>query len=378
MSLQRSPLRIVHIDAERGFSGGEVQVFLLLRGLTARGHDNRLLCPPASRAEEAARRGGVPVETVPMRSDLDLVAAVRLMRALRRAAPDIVHLHTGRAAWLGGIAARLAGIPALITRRMDRPIRRGWRTRVVYQHCAARVAAISPAIVAQLTAAGVPHERVRLVPSAVDPDRVRPVRPRAETRHALGVDGGEPVLLAACALVARKGIDVLLDALATVGGAGVPVTTWIAGGGPQAHALRAQAARLGLERVRFLGRRDDIADLLAGCDVFVLPARHEGLGVAALEAMAAGRPVVASAVGGLADAVIDGGTGVLVPPDDAAALAAALRELLTDRALRARLGSAGPARIAGRFSADQMVTTYEQLYEEIVGVTARGARGGVH
>jgi glycosyltransferase involved in cell wall biosynthesis len=362
-----TPLRIAHVDAERDFSGGEVQVFLLIAGLAARGHENLLLCPPASRAAAEAMRRGVAVATVPMRGDLDLAAVWRLSRRLRAARVDLVHLHTGRAAWLGGLAARLAGLPAIVTRRMDRPVRPTWRARLIYQTWTRRAVAISPGVVECLAAGGVPRRRIVLIPSAVDVARLQPTRDRAAVRAREGAPADEPVLLAMSALVRRKGLDVLLDALADLARRGLRPALWIAGDGPEHGVLVAQAARLGLTaRVRWLGHRDEVGDLLAACDVFVLPSRREGLGVAALEAMAAGRPVVASAVGGLGDAVVDGRTGLLVPPEDPGALARALERLLVDAALRDRLGAAGPRRVAEGFLPQQMVGAYEALYREVL------------
>jgi glycosyltransferase involved in cell wall biosynthesis len=362
------PLRIAHVDAERGFSGGEVQVLLLIDGLAARGHDNLVLCPPNSRLAAEVGRRRIAVCGVPMRGDGDAFAVTRLARRLRTARPDVVHLHTGRAAWLGGLAARMAAVPAIVTRRMDRPIRAGWRTQLIYQRLSRRAAAISPAVVERLAAGGVPRARIALVPSAVDPARVRAHRAREEMRAAEGVSAGDAVLLTLSALVRRKALDVLLDALSALAGHGLRPRLWLAGDGPERTALVAQTERLGLgAQVRFLGERYDVGDLLAACDIAVLPSRREGLGVAALEAMAAARPVVASAVGGLADAVIDDRTGLLVPPDDAGALSTALARLLRDDALRARLGAAGPARVAEGFLPEQMVDAYERLYREVLG-----------
>ena len=362
----KSSLTIAHVDAERGFSGGEVQVFLLMEGLARRGHRNRLLCPPGSAAAAEAARRGIATTSVPMRGDLDLAAVWRLAGAMRGA--DVVHLHTGRAAWLGGLAARRAALPAIVTRRMDRPLRPGWRTRLIYERCSRRTAAIAPAIVAQLVAGGVPRERIVLIPSAVDPQRVQPRLAATAVRAGLGAKAEDAVLLSIAALVRRKGIDVLLEALAALARRGLRPRLWVAGDGPERAALAAQSERLGVAgQVDWLGRRDDVGDLLAAADVFVLPSRAEGLGVAALEAMAAGRPVVASAVGGLAESVIDGRTGLLVPPGDAVALGAALERLLHEPALRAALGAAGPTRVGEGFLAEQMVEAYERLYRDALG-----------
>ncbi len=330
-----------------------------------------LVCPPGSDSEAEARRRGLAVRARSMRNDWDLRAVRGLRRILARERPDLVHLHTGRATWLGGLAARRQGVPALTTRRQDRRVRPGWRTRAVHGRLTELSVAISPAVARQLREGGVAAERVRVVPSAVDPAALAPRAGRDATREAQSA-GEAPVVLALAALVPRKGLDVLLEALARLP-AGTPrPALWIAGEGPERPALERRAAELGVD-ARFLGRREDVGDLLAACDVCVLPSRREGLGVAALEAMAAGRPLVATRVGGLAEAVADAETGLLVEPDDAAGLADALARLLADPELRARLGAAGPARVAERFAVERMVDAYEALYREVLeGARARG------
>lgn len=354
-------MRIVHVDPERSFSGGEVQLFLLMEGLRARGHHNVLAAVPGGAPERAARERGFEARAVRMRSDLDLAAVARLKRVIVEARADVVHLHTGRATWLGGLAARLAGRPAVTTRRMDRRVKRNWRTRVIYGALVERAAAISPAVLARLVEGGVPRDRIELIWSSVDPEALAPARPAAEVRAELGAPPDAPVALSAGALVRRKGFDVLLDAFARVADE-TGAHLWIAGDGPERDAL---AERLP-PRARLLGRRDDVPALLAACDVFVMPSRAEGLGVAALEAMAVGRPVVASRVGGLGELVVDGRTGSLVPPDDPAALAGALGPLLADPALRERYGRAGEARVAEGFLPERMVDAYEELYRAVL------------
>jgi glycosyltransferase involved in cell wall biosynthesis len=309
-----------------------------------------------------------------MRNDLSVGAAYGVFALLRRHAPALVHCHTGRANWIGGLGARWARVPALSTRRMDRRVARGLRTRWLYGRLLRRVAAISPAVERRLLAAGVEPQRIRVIWSAVDPDALAPSAPREALRAQLGAPPETACVLAAANLVRRKGVDVLLAAVAALA-PGARWALWIAGDGPERAALEAAASRLGVgDRVRFLGRRSDVPDLLEACDVFVLPSRKEGLGVAALEAMARGRPVVASAVGGLAEVVAADETGLVVPPGDAAALATALERLIADPELARRLGAAGAKRVAEHFLAERMVSAYESLYREILAEGRADAR----
>jgi len=361
-------LAIAHVDAETGFSGGEVQVFLLMEGLRRRGHRNVLFAPPGSDSAVEALRRGLDARSVPMRGALDLVAVLRLKRELERAGVDLVHLHTSRATWLGGLAARWAGLRAITTRRQDRAVPRSVRTRLVYRRLVRRAVAISPAVARRLADGGVPSVTI---PSAVDPLALAPRRGRAATRAELNVEASDFAVLTLAQLVPRKGVDVLLRALARLAGGPARPLLLVAGDGPERAGLATLARELGLsERVRFLGARTDKGDLLAACDVFALASRAEGLGVAALEAMALARPVVASRVGGLMEAVVEGRTGLLVEVDDVGGFAAALERLRGDPELRARLGAAGPERLQEGFAAEQMVAAYEELYHQVLEESA--------
>lgn len=367
---ERAPLRVAHVNSELGFSGGEDQMFLLMRGLREAGHHNLLFCRPGSRSAELAEREGFELFTLSMRNDLDLRGVLSLRRALRDGRPDVVNLHTGRASWLGGLACRGLGLPAVAIRRMDREVKPGWRTRRVYGGFSRAVVAVSPAVVDCLVAGGVPRERVELICDAVDPDRLRPRRAPGELRAEEGLAAERPLLLALASLDRRKGIDVLLEALRRVldGPVLEPAPMlWVAGDGPEREDLRARIESLGLgDCARLLGRREDAPDLLAACDLFVLPSRREGLGVSALEAMAAGRAVVASRVGGLGQAVLHERTGLLVPPEDPDALAQAITRLLGDGELRRSLGAAGPGHVEAHYIARRQVAAYEDLYRRLL------------
>jgi glycosyltransferase involved in cell wall biosynthesis len=343
-------VRIVHVDPERGWGGGEVQVSLLVRELVRRGHENVIAAPADAPLARAVGTSRVRVVDCPIASHADVRAVPRLRRLVRDA--DVVHFHTARAhamaPWLRGLRAR-----RIVTRRMDYVPRGGPWVRYLYNHAVDRVIAISPGVERALLAAGVAPERIRVVPSGVDPECFGATAPaRAALRAAWGAGDADVVVIVVGVLEARKGHAALIDAAARLGNR-LPLRLVFCGAGSLDDALRRHAAARGVA-VTFLGFRDDVAGCLAAADVAALPSLQEGLGVAALEAMAAGRPVVASRVGGLADVVVDGETGRLVPPGDAPALAAALAELARDPELRANMGRAGTARVAARFSAAAM------------------------
>jgi glycosyltransferase involved in cell wall biosynthesis len=177
-----------------------------------------------------------------------------------------------------------------------------------------------------------------------------------------------PVVLTPARLNKQKGHSYLLEAVALV-----PEAVFVlAGDGPERANLERQARELGLDnRVLFLGYRQDIPDLLASCDLFVLPSLFEGFSLSILEAMAADKPVIASRIGGNAEAVVHGKTGILVPPASPTALAAAIRTVLSDQGLAQRLAAAGKARVYQKFSAAIMVQRVTQIYEEILSSPGR-------
>jgi glycosyltransferase involved in cell wall biosynthesis len=186
-------------------------------------------------------------------------------------------------------------------------------------------------------------------------------------RRALGLPPQAPVILTVARFAPQKGHQVLLEAIPTVL-AHQPAAQFLwVGDGPLLPALRARAKSLGVgNHLHFLGRRDDVPELLGAADLFVLPSRFEGLPLAVLEAMAAGLPVVGTQVCGTQEAVADGRTGQLVPPDDPPALANAITALLSQPALAARFGAAGQQRFARLFGAGRMAQETADLYGELL------------
>jgi glycosyltransferase involved in cell wall biosynthesis len=372
-----SALRVAGVDPELGFGGGESQVLGLALELLRGGHRAELLCNPEGMLWERAHRAGVECHLLSIRNALDFAAGMRLRSFLKRAHHDIVHFHTSRAHSLAPFARGCAG-RLVVTRRMDyRPNRMfaPW----LYNHAVDGVIAISGAVAQALVSAGVNSARIRIIPSGVDCGHFRPPAEseRASARAALGLADGEIALGTVGALEHRKGHRYLLEAVAAIARctASCRLGCFIAGDGPLRASLEADLRRLHPgSAVRLMGRLDDPRALLWGLDVFVFPSLKEGLGVAMLEAMACGLPVVASAIAGPAEVVEDGRTGVLFEAGNSAELEGALKRLIEAPGIRAALGAAAREEVIERFAMRVMAEKTLELYRACLGSGAAAAR----
>ena len=331
-----SRIRVLHLSRGREWRGGERQVRLLARaqrgGPTV---DPTVLTAAGSALATALAADHIPSLTVPWRWALDpraLWAAVGALRAWRRASPDpaLLHAHDAHALQLGLMLGRIGRLPLVATRRSDTPAGPLWRR----PDC---VIALSPAVQRHLRETGVPEARIVVIPTAVDLGALAPLA------AAPGPRG--PRLFAVGALTREKDHATLLEAFAIVARQVPAARLTVLGDGPERAALAGRAARLGLaDRVTWPGEVPDAPAWIAGAALLVHPSRREALGTAVLEAMAVGTPVVACAAGGLVDLLGDG-HGRLVPPGDAAALAAAGLDLLAAPAPAAALARRAQERV---------------------------------
>jgi glycosyltransferase involved in cell wall biosynthesis len=318
---------------------------------------------PLREAVERAGAAYVPLRHVrrPLHPWRDLLGLVELVRLCRRVRPHVVHANSSKAGILARLAAAATGVPVRIFTV------HGWAYRA-HSGLAARGYLTAERLVRPLTTATIcvaeteretglrertcDAARTVVIPNAVDVGRA----------PAAALAGDPPLILSVGRLKAPKDFATLVRALALVR---APFAATVAGDGPERAELAALARRLGV-RVELAGERDDVPRLLAGADVFVLASRSEGLPLSILEAMAAGLPVVASAVGGVPELVEAGVTGLLVPPGEDAALADALEHLLADAELRRRLGAAGRARAAERFDLPRFHAEHLELYRALL------------
>ena len=355
-------MKVLHVEAGRNLYGGARQVQYLISGLQTRGVSNLLAVPAGSALAAAATESGARVFEMPMGGDLDLGLILRLARVMRRERPDIVHLHSRRGAdLLGGIAARLAGLPAVLSRRVDNPEPR-WLVRIKYPlfH---RVIAISEGIRRVLLSEGVSPERLVCVRSAVDAAAYGSDCDPGWFRQEFGLPTEARVIGVAAQLIPRKGHRFLLQAMPDLLQDHPDLHLLLFGRGPAESDIRSQIATLGIQhRVRLTGFRDDLARILPCLDLLVHPALIEGLGVALLQAASSGLPIVASDAGGMPEAVRDGINGLLVPPGESPALAKAIGRLLADPELAAGMGRAGQQLMQREFSIDGMVEGNLRVY----------------
>lgn len=373
------PIRVLHVDSERTWRGGQRQVLLLMQRQRAMGDEPRLAAPGESALAARARADRFPVDAVPMRGAWDLASVFRLAAATRAARPHVVHWHAARAHALGAMAARLAPGPRrVLSRRVDFRVRGSWGSRLLYAMPPDAIAAISEGVRLALLESGVPARLIRVIPSGIDLAPFDAPFDRAALRGSLGLAPEDVLAIQVAALAPHKSQTTLLQAAAALAGPAPRLRVWIAGEGALREALLAEHRALGLgDRVRFLGFRDDVLPLLRAADLFVLSSHLEGLGTSVLDAMAAGLPVVATEVGGVPEIVRHEATGLLVPPRDTAALARAMSRLAADPALRARLGARG-REVAREFGADRTAAATRRLYEELLrGASPEPGASGV-
>jgi glycosyltransferase involved in cell wall biosynthesis len=356
-------MKVLQAIAEMGSGGAEAVVETLTLRLLADG-DVVALASAGGRREAALAAAGARVVRLPLahRSAGGAArAALALARRTRTSPPDLVHAHNVGAAVVAHAGARWPRRrpPLVVTFHgvadADYP-----RAARLLRRTADVVVAVSPSTGERLADAGFPRDLLRVVQNAV---AAPPVHQRATARRALDLSDDVPVALCLARLVPQKRHDLLVAAWAQVP---APAVLLVAGTGPLRDDVAAAVSRAGLgDRVRLLGERSDVPVLLAAADALCLASDWEGLPIAVLEAMSLGVPVVATAVDGLVAGCE--GAARLVPPRDVTALGAALRDVLGDPAERARLATAGLARVAERFSPDAMWSAYRAVYADAVG-----------
>jgi len=363
-------MKLVHLETGRHLYGGAQQVAYLLSALPRDAVDSHLVCVPGAPIGEAVSAMGLPVHETPMGGDLDLPFIGRFRRVLQQVQPDLVHIHSRRGAdVLGGLAARRAEVPAILSRRVDNP--EPWLSVRFKYPLFDSVLAISNGVRDALRASGV-SQAIEVVRSSVDPAPWREPAPREEFLRSFDLNDAVLTIGVVAQLITRKGHHVLLQALPPLVARHPNLRVLCFGQGPRREALEAAARELGLsEAVRFVGFHKDLSHWMGHFDLLAHPALMEGLGVTLLQAAAAGVPVIACRAGGMPEAVHDGVNGILVPPGEVEPLRAALALLLDDAALRQRYAQAGRRLADTEFSIATMAEGTLAAYRAVLAAVGR-------
>lgn len=353
--LLRMSLRILHIDMGKSWRGGQRQVWLLARAQRDAGHEPIVIAPPYSPLLRRARAAGLAVSAVGAAADWDFRAVRKVRKRIKTWRADLVHAHDARAHAIA--LASLVGrrqVPLVVTRRVAF-VPRG---RVKYGPRVARFVAISHAVRDALTAGGVDPERIDVVHSGVPAPVVE--QPR-DWRRECGWPAESVICGVVGAMTVEKGIG-LLDEIARL----MPYADRSKARLVLLGGVSAGVSTIGGIAAMRAGFVDEVHRAMAGLDILWHPATSEGLGTAIIDAMALRVPPVAFRIGGLPELIVDGESGLLVPPGDVAAFAAAAALLVRDAGLRERLGEAGPRR-AATFSVAHMAEGTSLTYERVLG-----------
>lgn len=384
-------VKVLRVIARLNMGGPALHVAYLTAGLQERGYDTTLAAGSLARGEDSmafvADELGVEIvridelgrEISPLR---DLVATIRLARLIRRERPQILHTHTAKAGTVGRVAALLAGSrrPPIVVHTFHGHVLRGYFGPVrslFFRVLERRLASITTALVAvspqvrdDLVALRVaPRERFVVIRLGIELEqRVAPEQDgRLESRRYLGIPADRFAVGWIGRMTAVKRTDDVLVAFKRLRDNGIDACLCMVGDGPDRTQLERRAHELGVVRdTLFLGYQEDVAPYYAAFDALVLPSGNEGTPVSAIEALAAGRPVVATRVGGVPDVVRDGKDGFLVEAGATDDLADRLERLARDPALRERMGEQGRARVLPRYAVDRLVNDVDRLYRSLL------------
>lgn len=358
-------MKILHLETGRHLYGGALQVAYLLLGLgDYKDCTNILVCPRGSAIAEQVETYADKLYTETIRGDLDLFFLFRLIRIIKKEQPDLIHLHSRRGAdVLGGLAACYCGIKCILTRRVDNPENRFF-IKLKYK-LYDQVITISQGIKRVLVDQGLAEKDIAVVTSAVNLNQYRSREVDIKKRFRLPSDSF--VIGVVAQLIERKGHRFLFQIAPEILRQFPYVRFLILGKGPLEQRLKDQCEQLGIvEEVLFPGFISDLENILPGLNLLVHPAYMEGLGVALIQAVACGVPIVAARAGGIPEVVKDGENGYLVPPRNAKALLEKITYLLHRPDTARRFGENGIKIAENEFSIERMVRENHAIYKKLL------------
>ncbi|MFC5453918.1 glycosyltransferase [Prosthecobacter fluviatilis] len=367
----RRTWRIAHSEASLGWGGQEHRILAEISGFRKRGSAVWLIAPANSEIYRRASQADIPL--LAQRFDQRHLLPFHILRVawwLHRHRIEIVNPHSSRDGWLLTIAARIARVPLIIrSRHFDVPIPNKALSQLMYKDWSHHIITTSPKITASLLSTFKlnPNE-ITTLPTGVDLDRFRPEGPKADF-SAYSLPPQTPLVGMITVIRAAKGIQVLAEAVRLLKiNHGIRVHCIIAGEGPALDYIKSEISRFAVEdHFTLLGHREDVPEIMRALDIVAIPSFHEAIPQSGLQALATGIPVVASDVGGIPSIIRNGETGRLAPPENAVALAAAIRETLEQKAQTQAMRQAGLQLVRSQHSLEAMLDRLEAVYCQHLG-----------
>jgi glycosyltransferase involved in cell wall biosynthesis len=368
MQQNSPPFRILHIDTEFGWRGGQQQVAYLVAGMRRQGYETAVVCQPGSDMERYCRDHAWTCHPVRTHGELDFVAGYRVARLCREKKFDVLHLHAAHALALG-VWAKVFRAPGkmVASRRVDFHIKKNWLSRFKYDNpYLDRIVCISDQIRKVLLSDGIPAHKLQTIHSGVDIHRFDGVSPPDDFRAQLGIPDDHILVGTMAAMADHKDYPNLLRAADMVRQRSANITFCAVGSGPEEARIHKLAEDLKLgDCFIFTGFRKDVGHFLKSYDIFVHASYLEGLGTSILDAQSVGLPIIATRTGGIPEIIDNEKTGILVPPRDSRSLADAICELAGDASKRRRLGAAGRGSVEA-FSIENTVERNIQMYKALL------------
>ncbi len=362
------PIRVVHLIQGLEIGGLEMMVVNFLQRLD-RSRFSPIVCcfDTLGDLTSLITNEGIPVHFVQRQPGVDLAYIFRLASFLRETRPQILHLHNPTAFFYGTLAGKLARVPRIIYTEHGRDFSSSYKVRLVNRILGKLVNQV--VTVADygkhylMQREGIAANKIMTIHNGIDGVRFAAEYDVKLIRTALGLNMVQPVIGIVARLDPIKNHAILIKALVMIAQERPDSVLLVIGDGPLRQELESLNAELGLvDHIQFLGARSDVPELLSALDVFVLCSNSEGLSLTLAEASAAGKPIVATDVGGNSEVVEDGMTGIVVPAREPETLATAILKLINDPGLKQRMGEAGRKRFEQQFTLDSMVTAYQDLY----------------
>ncbi len=364
-------LRVCQLITELGPAGAERCVYELSRRLDRDRFDVQVVALRDGEVGDWLERAGIKVTVLGVHGRFDMLKFRKLARLLRQEQIDLLHTHLFHADLVGRPAAYLADVPHIVhTIHVAEARFRPWQfayARIMANTCDRLVCVSESVREFHSRKTGLPLWRYGVIPNGIEAAAfAHDAAARKKLRQEWGLADDQPCAAFVGRLDYQKGVDTLIAAASHLAARGAPINLVIAGDGPQRKIVSNFVKHgEGGKQCRMLGFVGDVRSLLSAVDLFVMPSRWEGFGLAAAEAMAAELPVIATRVAGLREVVVHGETGLLVEPDNGAVLADAIENLLADEPLRKKFGRAGKARVVQQYDIAANIAAHEKLYAEI-------------